>query len=337
MPIDAGRADWLSLTAKNDEERKPDWVIRFKPWELVTSLGISPSGEILAISAGNRVFIYDIKSRQQLNLIEIGAMTPALSFSPDGSHLAVGSRDGWLRVWIVADLLAEKITSRSAAQPAWQILAHRKGVNWLAYSPDGLFLASAGMDAMARVWLADTGSPSSAIIGGTYAVPGLDFDPSGGILSIVNGSMIRIREINTRRIVGSLRSPTSLYSIDYHPEGDLLAAGDNEHHVYLWDPSQAFRSGDEDYPQPVILEGRRNLTSPKNVLIWRVLFSPDGTALGSAAGDGTIQLWDVTEKKPLSIWTAHSNAVTCMTFSPDGGWLVSGSLDGTVKIWDLDL
>ena len=56
-------------------------------------------------------------------------------------------------------------------------------------------------------------------------------------------------------------------------------------------------------------------------------------AFGSGA---TINLWDVSSKKPIATLMGHKKSVTSVAYSPDGKILASGSFDGTIKLWDVN-
>jgi WD40 repeat protein len=315
------------------EGANPPELIRFKPWELVNAVAWSPDGQILAASAGNQVYLYQRQNKQRIALLSIGALTQALFFSPDGSLLAAGSRDGLLRIWTISEKFPE--SGEGVSTPTWQVIAHKKGVNSLSFSPDGRLLASGGNDGMARVWEAKTGNQISAMIGGAFSIPGLAFSPDGTTLAIMNSNMIRLRDLETKRIIGSLRAENPLYSIAYHPDGSLIAAGDSNGQILLWDPAKAYRTSSLAYPKPVILQSQAIKSNSSSNLIWRLNFSPDGRQLASASGDGTVRLWDVKRHDLLLILSDHRGAVTSLAFSPDGKQLASGSLDATVRIWDL--
>lgn len=57
-----------------------------------------------------------------------------VDFSPDGKALAYGSKDNTVQLWNIDD-------GKQAHD-----LRQQSGVGWLAYSPDGTSIASAGWD-----------------------------------------------------------------------------------------------------------------------------------------------------------------------------------------------
>ena len=67
------------------------------------------------------------------------------------------------------------------------------------------------------------------------------------------------------------------------------------------------------------------------------------SALAAAGGDGTIQLWNVTDPahatqigQPLT--GPIGGGVDSVVFSPNGRTLAAGSgYDGTIRLWDLDV
>jgi WD40 repeat protein/class 3 adenylate cyclase len=67
-----------------------------------------------------------------------------------------------------------------------------------------------------------------------------------------------------------------------------------------------------------------------------VSMSPNGAFLASGSVDGTIQLWDVRQRRALGPpLVGHDGAITSVAFSPDGKTLAAGNYDKTVRLWDV--
>ena len=306
--------------------------VSFGPWDLVMAVAWSPDGKNLAVSAGDWVYIYRTQDWQQLSTVEIGALTHSLAYSPDGGRLAAGSRDGYVRVWEAGSQAAS-----GQASLALTLQAHRKGVNSLAFSPSagplGSILASGGNDAVARFWDPGSGENLGLMVGGTFAVPSIAFTPDGSQLAVTNGDRIRLREVGSERIVGTFASDAPLYSLAISPLGNWLAVGGSDNLIRLWQPEQAFRTGQQEYVEPLYLTGHDGRLGTFRSLVWQVVFSPAGELLVSAGGDGTVRLWSMETRELLSTLDAHSGGAACVAFSPDGRTLVSGGLDGFLRVW----
>jgi WD40 repeat protein len=304
--------------------------LRYTPWELVMAVAWSPDGTSLAVSAGDNIHLYRADSWERITTLHVGALTHSLAFSPQGGWLAAGSRDGNLRLWKVADLL-----SGEPVEPVVTVLAHKKGVNAVSFSPDGLRLASGGNDAVARFWDPETGTITGMTIGGSFAVPSIAFTPDGMTLAVVNGDKVRLREVGSERISGTFMADAPLYQAVFSPDGLLLAATGSDNLIRIWQVEQAYRTGQESYPEPRLFTGHAGAAGTFRALVWKALFSPDGKALFSAGGDGTVRVWEAASGELLETTLAHPRGATCLSLRADGLRLASGGLDGSVKIWEV--
>ncbi|MBD2566734.1 NB-ARC domain-containing protein [Anabaena lutea] len=114
----------------------------------------------------------------------------------------------------------------------------------------------------------------------------------------------------------------SIFSLALSPDGKLLATGDMDGQIHLWQ----------------IADGKNLLTLKGHEgIIWTVAFSPDGKTLASGSFDGLIKLWDTQTGNFLKTFDEHTGIVWSVSFSPDGRTLASGSQDNSIRLWDIHL
>ncbi len=141
---------------------------------------------------------------------------------------------------------------------------------------------------------------------------GADF--TNATLRHVNFTEANLANSDFTKICGSVRS------VIFSPDGKLLAIGDTDAVVRLWEAST----------------GREILTCKGHTnVVESVAFSPDGEILASGSYDQIIKLWDVKTGECLKVLQGHTGSVMSITFNPDGNILASGSFDGTVRLWDI--
>jgi WD40 repeat protein len=65
-------------------------------------------------------------------------------------------------------------------------------------------------------------------------------------------------------------------------------------------------------------------------------FSPDGSLFATASAEGTVTLWNPSERKAMDVLRGHLLGVHAAAFSPDGQRIASGSHGSeAVKLWDV--
>lgn len=69
--------------------------------------------------------------------------------------------------------------------------------------------------------------------------------------------------------------------------------------------------------------------------INEIEYSPDGGLIAAASTVG-IWLYDAETGAEKTLFTGHTESVTCVSFNSDGTLLVSGSADNTVRLWDVN-
>jgi WD40 repeat protein len=90
-----------------------------------------------------------------------------MAFSPDGRQIAtVGCGDAGVKIW-------DSATGRLISD----LPGHPGHLQCVAYSPDGLFLASGSADKTVRIWDLATGQESRTLIGHSDWVTDVSFSP----------------------------------------------------------------------------------------------------------------------------------------------------------------
>jgi WD40 repeat protein len=77
---------------------------------------------------------------------------------------------------------------------------------------------------------------------------------------------------------------------------------------------------------------RRFFGTARGVDGGAVAFSPDGSLLATAQGDGGV-LWETATGTMLTRLSGHRGSLAALAFSPDGGTLVTSGGDTTLLVW----
>jgi len=124
-------------------------------------------------------------------------------------------------------------------------------------------------------------------------------------------------------------------AIAFSSDGRLLASGDDDGLLILWDVATGAKIRKLEQPSKLRKTKNNNLDHLFDSGIMSVSFSPVGKFLVSGRGDGTISLWEVASGKKITDIAATPNH-SLIAFSPDGKMLASaGGESHLIILWDI--
>ncbi|MEQ1576327.1 MAG: WD40 repeat domain-containing protein [Hyphomicrobium sp.] len=190
------------------------------------------------------------------------------------------------------------------------------------FSPDGKIIASAGDDAIIRLWSSETGVPLAAFEGHSQRITRIAFSPDGLVLASASlDHSVRLWDLtsggkSSRDLAGH---GANVFDVAFSPDGAKLSSSSMDKSVRIWD----VRTG----------EMLKTLLGHEH-FVYQSTFTPDGKKLVSASLDGTLKIWDVATGNNLQTLRGHTAKVFSVAISPDGTRIASSSEDKTIRIWD---
>lgn len=103
------------------------------------------------------------------------------------------------------------------------LAGHRAPITTLAFSPDGLQVASGALDATIRLWNTASGAEEAVLRGHVQDVDVLEYSPGGKTLaSLGNFEALRLWNVETASEVASLPMPLGAFWLGFSPDGNWL-------------------------------------------------------------------------------------------------------------------
>ncbi len=255
-------------------------------------------------------------------------------FSPDGTLVLSGGRDGRLIVW---DLESREMLWHSPPDDAEteEIEGHADDVRDIDFSPldPNLVITSSDDDTLIlwnivtgeMVWQTptDDAETEDEIEGSAGNIRESAISPDGqNVVSVSYDKNLYMWDMATGELVRIFFGHTDkVASIAYHPDGTrIVSGGGGDQTIRVWDAETA---------EQLLLLGEHG------GWVKCVKFAPDGRLLLSSGDDNIVRLWDFERGVELFTFNGHTAFVEEASFSPDGNQIISSSGDETLRIWDI--
>ncbi|MEL6400561.1 MAG: AAA-like domain-containing protein [Cyanobacteria bacterium J06607_6] len=294
-----------------------------------------------------KVWTFDGQLLSTLPAATSGGSLWSGAFDPTGDTVAIGGDDRMVQLWQPDGTLMKTLAG------------HTKRVGGIDFSPDGVAIASAGLDR--TIWMRGIDGSPWRVLQTAGDMRGISFPDSDAqtMVTIDSTSTAQLRQWESpllqtifldddvwdiaispdgerlisgdspivyvwnrdRKIVATLDAgQDTLFGFDYSPNGQLIAAAGANGTVQLWSPTG---------------ELLQDLQGPDELQTWSVSFSPDSQRLAAIAEDGSILVW-TTAGKLIQTLQGNKDLGLRVEFSPDGQRLVASSGSGTLQIFQAD-
>ena len=282
----------------------------------------SPDGKRIAVAAGDSITIRDANTLEILNTLKDETMweVGCVNYSPDGFSLVSASGDNVVRIWRASDGVLLKTYK-----------GHSQAIKSACFSPDSRQIATASEDETVRMWAVCGGNLINTIDNNIdnkeyNDVLAACYDPKGRyIASASEDNLVKIWDAATGRLLETLVGHTDeVRSVDYNPNGcRIVSTSYNE--MIIWDAKHG-----------ELLQNKPFGGIFNDNYVNYACFSPDGSRIAAAMGDGTVQIFNSKDCELVKVFRGHEKSVNYVCFSPDGKLIASASDDKTVIIWDAE-
>jgi WD40 repeat protein len=272
----------------------------------VRGVAFSPDGRALAHGGDdNSARLWNVKAGVQSSVLQgpsnhgldVMPMVMGVAFSPDGKTLASTSFQSVVRLW---DLQTGKL----AASLKWLVehpFNHPYSGN-VAFSPDGTLVAAVYEDGKMRLWNVLTRQQQAVFQSESDVLWGLAFSPDGSLLAFSGGStdvagaayLWDVKTAQELAVLNATSRRVTTYTVAFSPDGRLLAAGNSDGTIQLWDVKTKQIHVTLESHKPGITD---------------IAFSPDGSVFVSGGGDGSLIVWEVATGKEQFIFTDLRNCL----------------------------
>jgi WD40 repeat protein/serine/threonine protein kinase len=249
-----------------------------------------------------------------------GKSVNCVALSPDGSHLAIGSDDGVVRI---SDVASGEISTN---------LVMSSPVGRVGFSPDGMRVVGVDRAGGARVWSALNGEaitpvlPADASKGNAIAPrdkmlePAASFSPDGKLLLLARGSKsAHLLDAATGALVREFSHDQVVYHAAFSPDGRQVVTSSKDGSARVWDVATGSLAGPSlQHDGPVI---------------WSQ-FSSDGNQLLTVRDRHVVQLWDWRDGRRLAPEIPRRSVLSHASLSPDGRTVLTTARSGFCHLYD---
>jgi len=326
----------------------------------IIALDMLPDGT--AVSAGDTsVRFWNLANGQQTRTDTAPAAVTAMSLSPDGTQLLVGSTNNSLAAHNPAN-----------GQVLFQLPGHLAPVRSISFRGDGSRIATRSSDGEYRVW-DSTGQLQEArnVASGAMALAadqkplanvfhGISFaGESDSLLLSDPGKLVGRVSLLLRQAIAP--ADTSLTSVAYLPDGKGIVTAGADKMVRLWNSTDGKEvrqfTGHTDVVTSVAVthDGSRVVagSADKTVRIWKTTdaepvaslthtsevrslsLSADSSRLAVTGDDGLVRVWDLATGQTLQRFLGHEGSVAAVSFAADSTRLVTGGVDKSARVWTI--
>lgn len=205
-----------------------------------------------------------------------------------------------------------------------ELAGHTAEVVDVAWSPDGMWVATASDDYTAKVWVAETGQQSYSLRHNA-PVNSVAWSPDGTrLVTASDDDTVKAWDLTAGASFITFAGHTDLVlQAVWSPDGMKIASASADSTARIWDATTGALL--------LTLNGHKKAV---NSVAW----SPDGTQLVTASEDNVAIIWDAATGQALRELHVeeggHTRPVNRAVWSADGRRILTASDDKTARVWN---
>lgn len=169
-------------------------------------------------------------------------------------------------------------------------------------------------------------------IGGRVVLDAEFTSDSKKIFAFATDGNALIFDLNSQKIVDFGTQSDSLIFAVFSPNGQSILTGSVDGKATIWNLEgkelvHLVGHSSTEYPT--------SSGKPIRFGIMAGTFSPDGSNVVTAGGDGTVRIWDAATGKEITLLKGHTGPVFDVTYSQDGTRILTAGYDRTARVWDV--